>query len=247
MDWIASQMPSKPGSGIDEHRLTIRQFVSKVCDLTGMTRDASTETDNGLTRTLVAATPFLRSQLLLYPADPKQSGSWFPIEVSQVPLALLSLYLFALSAQSAGMTRITFQTLAALESRFRPLLHTLVHTDSVMVWRKGVLIDGNGFEKPEQRLVYMRLAKALLPSVQRKRKATLGDLILEYSPSEPLERVLFIKRVSAKLLGKIGVLEREQFSRTKVGRRLHLASSVQRFALAHGGDTALRVATRRAR
>ena len=133
-----------------------------------------------------------------------------------------------------------------MPSDFDSLARLLALSDAVMVWQRGVPIDLTGFEPSEFRIPFLRLAKALLPALQRKRQARIGELLCEYAPRDRLARVLFAKHAARHLSGKLVLLKHEPSRRYQAGLRLRFTSAVRRWALANIHEEVLQAAYDRA-
>jgi hypothetical protein len=208
--------------------LTLDEGTHLVCQLLGLPPQILDDSDECTVRCMVASTPYLRARWL-FPLG-ESTSQVAAVDSVRVVYALLYLYTVVKAARYAGMTRVTFQTVSKLHHDFGALLLMLTDVGRVMIWRPGVMIDARGFESSELRLRFWRIAKALLPSQQRRRATTLGNILLDALPREPAARVVFLKTAAVKLLGAIVPRDEEHRIASTRGR---WQSEVQRWTLAH--------------
>jgi len=218
---------------LDVHAPSVETTLQLVAELTGIPANVTTGRDVEVVRTMTAITPFLRSQLVFRDVSPDRPQDRLPLDYGRVPSAMLCIYLFAEAARASGMQNVTFQTLSKLAHDFDALIRLLVYSDAVMVWQRGVSINVNAFEPPEFRTAFLKLAKSLLPDLQRKRRARLGDLLAGHLPADRLQRVLFLKQAATYFAGRLVSLDREPTTGRKVGARDHLVNAVRRWTLAN--------------
>ena len=166
--------------------------------------------DRDLVRVLVASTPLVRS-LTVFPLLAK-GGQGMPPEPGRVVHALACLWLIASAARAAGTREVTYQTIVRLEREFRALIRILSRADSVMVWPRGVPIQFSGIDSSARRVLLLRVARALLRRRRPVRIALLGEILLEHAPTDPVERVLFLKLAASRLAGRIVPLADEERS-----------------------------------
>jgi Fe-S-cluster containining protein len=227
------------GGGWERHAVPNAQTTVEMARALGATGADGAPGDPALVRTMVAMTPFLRSRLLF--RDP--SAAHVPsLDRTRVPLAVLSLYLFAETARACGMQRVTFQTISKLAHDLDALAQLLANADAVMMWQRGAPIDPAAFEGSELRMAFIKLAKALLPAAQRRRRAPLGDLLLDHAPQDCLTRLLFLKVVATHLVGRLVPLQCERTPAYVARPTARLLTAVRRWALANVDERVLHAA-----
>ncbi|MGH2396475.1 MAG: hypothetical protein ACRDFW_05715 [bacterium] len=249
LEFVREQLRLHESGGMqrpDGEAPSLEAMLQVVGDLTDVPQTVALGCDSELVRTMVAMTPFLRSQLVFRDVSPGHAPGSLQLEYARVALAVLCIYLFAEAARANGMRRITFQTISRLAHDFDSLARLLALGDAVVVWQRGVPIDVTSFERSEFRLAFMRLAKALLPAVQRKRQARLGDLLREHVPADRLARALFLKEAARHLAGKLVPLKQEPTRRYNAGLRGRFATAVRRWVLANVHEEVLQAAYGRA-
>jgi hypothetical protein len=154
-----------------------------------------------LVRTMVASTPFLRSQIV-FPSR-KQDAGQSRVGLERVPHVLMVLHALAALAREAGMRDVTYQTVVRLFMDHRALLTLLAHIDCTMTWKPGVLIDLPFTRRPDFQSRYLRVARALLPGRQAPPSTLLGQVLCEHLPPDGLHRVEFLKLLAPRLSGRI--------------------------------------------
>jgi Putative zinc- or iron-chelating domain len=222
---------------------SVLQFGRELLDLPGtgtLGRDAD------LVSTMVAMTPFLRARFVFPDASSVEQGSHPAFDHTRVATAVLWLYLFAEAARAGGMPKVSFQTISQLANNFDSLARLLAWSDAVMTWQRGAPINLGDFAQSEFRMALVRLAKALLPQVQRRRHARLGDLLHDLAPADKLTRTLFIKEVAKHVAGKVVRLDAESTVRYAAGLRSRVTGALRRWVLANAPDTVLEAACDRA-
>lgn len=230
-----------PGKGIDWHE-DVRRFTQTICRL--LAADLPPLGTSAVARTLIAMTPYLRSHFIL-----NELASDTPnrtLAISEVPYALVTLYIIAECAQSVGMTQVTFQTVTRLLKDFLPLLVLFASLDQFLVWRHRAPVPVPLWQDPDLRSRYVSIAKALLPTSQRSTPTRLRDLLQLNCPPNDVARLLFLKELARTLDGRLApagdstVWEGKRRVRTTVGAAVH------RFALAHLSTEVLGAAYSRA-
>jgi len=224
---------------------TVDDVLRLVTELLDCPTEAELGSDSDLIRTMVAATPFLRSQFVFLDAVDDGDVHDASVSLARIPLAMLCIYLIAESARAAGMKRVTFQTLTKIEQEFRALVEVMAHVDTVMVWRDDISIRWTRFDTADSRLRFIRLAKALLPASQRSRNRRLGDVLREHAPKEPVERSMFLKRAAGYLARKLVPLSENMPDSQSRRRRTRLTNVVQRWILLHADESLVSAAQER--
>src|SRR5438477_10977126 len=77
-----------------------------------------------------------------------------------------------------------------------------------MTWATDVRIETDHFVDAASRMAFVRVAKALLPSIQRLRRQGLANVLLDHCPQDALQRIVFIKDAAQRLIGNVVPLER---------------------------------------
>ncbi|MBX3134062.1 MAG: YkgJ family cysteine cluster protein [Gemmatimonadaceae bacterium] len=182
----------------DEDLAAVLQYRALMARVLGVPDLGGAASESGQVRTLVAATPYVRSQLVF--RDPKGEGLARAVSLERVPWMLLGLHALSVLAREAGMEQVSYQTIVRLLSDQRPLLTLLSHLDTPVIWRTGQMIDLQ-FEAPRDwRLRYLRIARELARS-PRAASVPLGTLLLDVLPTEDLERAVFLKMLAQRLAG----------------------------------------------
>jgi hypothetical protein len=234
----------------DQSDAEIQNVTAIAADLLDCPVESELGLDPDLVRTMIAATPYLRSELIFNDDVPDNAAATrphVPLDFAKVPLALLCIYLFAETARRAGMKRVTFQSIVKIAHELRALAELLPITSSVIAWRDGLPIEMAGFQDRELRAAFYRIAKALLPSVQKKRRATLGDILREHAPVDRSTRAPFFRQVAKQMAGRVAPLGDEPLLTGRVRTRERVASTLQRAALATGDEQFLEIVYRRLR
>ena len=185
--------------------------------------------DPALTRTMIAATPFLRALLVFN----NPSGSLRNVEeaadLMRVPYILLGTFLMAALAKSAGMGVITIQTLADVMRKYFPLLVTLSNADAVMVWKRGKVLPlaPTGWNQGD--IQSIKTAKALRARSQEKNRLTLEQIVTEHCIFEGVDRSRFLLLISSRLAGALAPLKSSDNG--KAGWNATAGSMIQRLAM----------------
>ena len=167
-------------------------------DVLGVTQPVGDDHDQALVRTMVGMTPSIRARLVF-----DQGAASEPGGVERIPYLLLALHTLATFAREAGMAQVTYQSVMGLLDAYRPLLTLLASIDRVMVWRPEASVDFAMTSDKALRSRYLGVAKALLPSAQRKAPATLGRILSEHAVSDGMDRIMFLKSLARRLQGQI--------------------------------------------
>jgi hypothetical protein len=167
------------------------------------------------------------------------------IPLDRIPHAVFAVHVIAALARRAGMIEIPYQTIAKLARDFEPLLYLLAHADCAMKWPPDTMLDLTPPDNKAFGAAYLKLARALLPSVQNGARVPLGDLVADAcGPGDSLERILFLKFVARRLYGTLLRVDAEPSPQ----RAFRPRAAFQRFALARlNGATARLVAEQLAR
>jgi hypothetical protein len=202
----------------------------------------------GFVRTLIAATPYIRSNLILRESHRGEpSGTSMSFEHDRIPLAVLTVYLLADAARASGMREVTFQTVSKLANEYRDLVWLVCHADSVLTWTRGVPVAMDRLEDNALRRRFFALARCLLPSQQAKARTTVGDLLRMHAPEDPLERAVFVKLVATQLVGRATAFGSADKPPWRIRPRERFSSAMQRFVLWSGDEAAMELLYRRTR
>ncbi|NOT07255.1 MAG: YkgJ family cysteine cluster protein [Gemmatimonadales bacterium] len=213
-------------TGEDVHR-----YAADVCRLL---RIPGTVFDNDhVSRTMIAMTPYLRSQLVFSDCGAAASGARIEISVERVPLALLSLYLIVSTAASIGPTAPHFQTVTRLYDDFLPLLILFAHLHDSMVWHAEAPVPFPAWDSPDLQRRYMRIIRALQPGPARKRPARLYDILHEHAMPEDADGLIFLKELARGLFGHLKVHGNHNKWTERVDVRVRIQSAIHRWALGH--------------
>lgn len=178
------------------------------------------------TRTLIAATPVIRAVLGFH----NPSGRLLTVEaVERLPVVLSALATIAAYLEAAG-TSVTFQALMRLFGEGQALLSVMSQVDRVMMWSYGSTIPSGISGSPAERAQYAELAKALLPSSQRRARRTLGALLVDAlrdGPRDAASRMARLRYFGRHVAGRMRTADSRESLRAHFrGRPL-----VQRTAL----------------
>lgn len=177
----------------------------------------------------------------------KSAAAAARMDRSQIAHATIYLYLILEAARSAGMSEVTFQTVSRLGRDFGLLLRMLTNINRVIVWRRGVIISEDGFNSYESRSRFWQVAKALLPVKQRRRMATLREILLENLPPDPAARIAFLRAAAANLGTATVPIEEEELISTRISDSVGAwKSRLQRWALTHADASVFHAAHERA-
>ena len=216
LDETARSLPASSHTGpvVVEPNSAMDEFRSHLSSLLGLSPSELDEAPSEITRTMVVATPFLRSMLLMEFKGRRQQALDSTLAPVQVPFALTTLYVIAVLAGRAGMSEITFQTVARLFRDFLPLLYLTAHLNSVVRLRRAAKITLAVSGMGEWQLEYLRLLKAIVSQRDGEDALRLGALLREQLPHSG--RLTFLKVLAGQLHGKIYDVETKDNTRTGV-------------------------------
>lgn len=179
----------------------VDRFRHRLTQVLGASPAAANRGDLVLVRTLVATTPFLRSELVF----PRKANALQPAtaESAQVPFILLALHSIAAFAREAGMREITYQVITRLFADHRALLTMLGYLDRPVVWKPGEMIDVSVKGRTDFHSRYLAIARALVPRKARYLERPLGQILVETIDYDGLDRVAFLKYLAGRLIGRI--------------------------------------------
>jgi hypothetical protein len=156
--------------------------------------------DDEVDRTIIALTPYLRSEFVFARRAPHQQESEaMSIAVDRVPGLILGLRFMARLAVRAGMTNVTFQTVTGLLRRFNALIWCIAHAADVLVWRSGLMPFAMEARQKPFASRYVRIIRDLMPSRQQKRACALVDVLCRHAAWDGAERMAFIAYVGTHL------------------------------------------------
>ena len=186
-------------------------------------------------------TPSLRSRLV-FPRAESPRDCQGALGFEQVPYVLLALQTLLQLARDAGLHEITYQSVAGIFDDSQPLLRLLAHLDRVVVWRPGEIVDVHWGRATRYHEPYVRLAKALLPGVQRERRWPLWRVLCEHLPQEEVDRAVFLRMLARQIVNHLVSIDE---SSVVADRRSPIRSAVQHWALQHvSAETVLKVTGR---
>jgi len=196
--------------------------------------------DPAVARSLIAMTPSVRAQLLFV-----QGVAAAPGELERVPYFLLALHALVGFARDAGMPAISCQTVKEVYDAYTPLLRLLVNVDRVVAWLAGADADLAVTGNAALQASYLAVAKALLPSVQRRSPTKLGDVLRRHAAGDGLDRIVLLKLLARRMDGRLVPLDRAE---ENSGWLRNPRARAKQWAVGHlGEDALLRLATRRDR
>jgi hypothetical protein len=193
-------------------------FWNRLFRTLGISASLGDQLNPKLLNILYATTPFVRSRMIF------ANNRDFWIEIERIPYALLALYAIVAIGHDAGIERATFQTVSRMLREYKSLLRLLAYLDCAMSWRTDVLMDFPECERNSDRLIYIGIIKALLPSRQRVAKSMLGNILLDNLPDCEVDRIILLKGIAHMLQGKIAALDSHSMASPKARRRLRSAA-----------------------
>ena len=191
---------SGPASAKLGSRTHLESFCEHLRAALGSWPSSVHDTHPGIIRTMVAATPILRSYIVFQGAQARR-GSWqLPFE--RVPYLLLALQKILALAHEAGMPNVTYQTVMCLFAGYRAFLDLAGIMDCPMVWsptaRIGLARDAK--EHSDAYARYVRTAKALLRNSPPR---SLGRVLGASCGQETVGRLALLEAVSQRLAGRL--------------------------------------------
>ena len=97
------------------------------------------------------------------------------------------------------MQSVTLQTLSRLLDKASPLLRLLTDAGAVVTWNRyrKIPLNMTGWDNGD--IQFLKLAKALLATSQRKQPRSIEELIDTYCTFEGVERTQFLHHLAASL------------------------------------------------
>jgi Fe-S-cluster containining protein len=166
-----------------------------------MPRSLVEGSDPLLTRAMVGATPYLRTQFVFPDADDRAQLT--NLTLAHVPVAMFWVFIYATAARHAGMQTITFQTLSKITQDFAPVIRMMAIATEEVRWRSGVSLDLARVRDRTARDRLIRMSRALLPAVQASARLSLGEILRQNAPPEPYERAVFLRDTARHTAGKL--------------------------------------------
>jgi hypothetical protein len=225
-------------SGQPPSNVDMRAFSSMLSRVVGIVPEADEAVNRSLVRVLVASTPALRAHLLF-----RGTTDAPPVIPQDIPNILLALRYVVRLAHDAGMRTITYQTVLSLFDGYQPLLRMLALIDRSVVWLPERTMtlwfhQDAGFQRQ-----FINILQGLLPASQGQTGRLLGDLLCDRIQGETVHRLLFLKRLAARLAGQI-----VPFTDARAKNRPSLRQTVQMLLLKRLSDELLvKVAERQSR
>ena len=195
---LAAAPAESPDAVRDQARDDVEDFLWMLYEVLGATQPAGDDRDQALVRTMVGMTPSIRARLVF-----EQGAASEPGGVARIPFLLLALHTLATFAREAGMAAVTYQSVMGLLDAYRPLLSLLASIDRVMVWTPEATVGFATMSDKSLRSRYLGVAKALLPSAQRRAPVPLGRILSEHAVADGMDRILFLKLLARRLEGQI--------------------------------------------
>lgn len=227
--------PPEPGS---EERV-----LELICALLGTTTEVGDPDDPDLARVTIALTPYLRARVVFLPAN--HSEVRFYASSDRAPHIALATHILAALALDAGLGAVTYQGIVKLIEDFGSLLLLLAHVDCQVHWGPSVMLDLPMPQHPAFEMAFLRVARDLLPSRQRRSPRILAEVVnAAMDAIDSDERVAFLKAVADRLAGRVVPVRSQD---RKLNTRPSLRSMVQRWGLDHLGDQLVGVAYARNR
>lgn len=202
VDFAAKQLTLERGLPGEEQSQTVqlREFVASMRQMLAI-EERDSKPDTTVTRTLIAVTAILRARSLFKHG---RAIAWSDTFEAQARVrSLVALHQLALLARAAGLEAVTYQGVMKLASEFADLTSMLARLSERVRWRPDIIIDPNWLGVPEEREAYERIVRALLGSTRRRDPSTLGEILQENIEGYGLQRVMFLKRLSKRLRGKL--------------------------------------------
>jgi len=189
-----------------------------------------------LVSVVVASTAALRSQLAFPSGVRRRALPGLP--PARIPFFLLGLHKVAALALEAGMQVPTYQTLQRIFESHHALLWVLAFADVEMVWHPGAGVDVSGACGAAEVERFIRVGRELLPAVQRRRRARLGDIVCRHIHEAGAERTGALMRLATWLAGRL--VPASDVDRVRVDRRA-IRRALQRWALGTSSERIVRV------
>jgi Fe-S-cluster containining protein len=198
--FAAAQLAEHPASlyyrSIEKARVEVQRHLASVLRVLGL--DASILAGNlaDVARPLIAATPFLRSQLRWPPGT---TPPYARVSANRVPHVILGLFVALVLARRAGLKEVTFQTVTRLWHSDWPLLTLLSHSSATVSWRHDLPTAPPADARPDEVHRLVLLTKALL-GTQRSRPPELGTILARVIDLDGVERFTCLRRLAGSLL-----------------------------------------------
>lgn len=224
------------------HAARVSAFLDAVYGVLGEKPSERVWREPAFVDVLLACTPFVRSQLVF-----RRAGKvHHTLSVHQVPYFMLAFGVMLAFARDCGLPPLNFPTVTGILSRQWMLLELLSWAHEPVRLRRDAFIDLRFAQEPLTQLILHQALRALLPAVQSRRERSLGEVLSEILPDDPLQRVLVLKDLAPRLVTLIGPrLDGTPAARSVVGQ---LKAFAQRVALLHASDSLLtKVAARQTR
>jgi Fe-S-cluster containining protein len=193
----------RPGaeSGVEPATIDVmRRHMRLACKVLGADVDIASCVEPALTRTLVAATPVLRS-IVRFPPDSAPADA--RLEPERIPYVLSALFVLLVLAKRTGMGEVTFQTVMRIWQTEWLLLALLSRLDQSVVWRADMSVVPPRDATSDQMSTFVAIAKALLPEGRRRPGRVLGELLCEILDSDGVDRIVWLRAVAPSLMAAI--------------------------------------------
>jgi len=214
-----------------------RGYAKDVARLLGASEGDLDESASSLVKTMAIVTPYFRLEFLLPVNVSARSARHILVDPERLSFTLVGLYVIAMLARSAGMSPVTIQTLSRLTRTFRPLLSLLSYRDAPLVWRSGTLLRMPAGITDELISRALGVARALLPRNQMHSPRGIGEILMEYCPSDAVDRTRFLGLVTRSIFGKVAPLGQDIDGHPGAVQRMK--SVTQKAALMYADDELL--------
>jgi Fe-S-cluster containining protein len=151
-------------------------------------------------RTLVAATPALRAEML-FKAPRRLAIDGPPAELDVVPRMLVVVDVLARLASAGGTCPVTYQTLFKMYLDMTPLIELLAYVDEPVMWDPGAEIEWLVNAREDVCYQYYAVVEALLRTPASGR--SLGHILEEILCASSASRPRVLKELAYRLRGRL--------------------------------------------
>jgi hypothetical protein len=186
----------------------------------------------------VALVPSLRSRLVFGPAPhltvtPNGRAPMLP-SIVRVPHFLLALYAVTMAARTAGMRRITYQTVTRIAREYDQLLWLLAHLDVPLGIRQDALVTALTPNAADERLLQGLLAR-LLTNMRSDSPHSFYTLLESLQPFANGSQLTLLRAVAPKLAPLVEPFRK----RSRRSSLRHPVATLQHWALLHSTYTSI--------
>ena len=181
-----------------DSREQIENFRSELRSVLGVWPSAAAE--QLIVKTMVAATPALRSRLVFPNANAPQGAG---VTLARVPYLLLALQKLAALAVEAGMHDVTYQTVSKLLRSYGALLTLACFANCRMQWARSARPDlhPHDGESVDSYTRYIRAAKALVAASGSG--PSLGQVLSSSAGDDTLGRLERLDCLARRFVGRL--------------------------------------------